>query len=112
GGRLGWEEEAAERNWRRRSRMQMARGREQGAARREIFGGKQGEEGGPRWTWVHLVRAGNFQTGQGSSGWGASGRRGPRAGERLATWIFFYFSFWREGPLSSHLRRSSYLLLQ
>jgi len=92
GGRLGWEEEAAERNWRRRSRMQMARGREQGAARREIFGGKQGEEGGPRWTWVHLVRAGNFQKGQGSSGWGASGRRGPRTGERLATWIFFLTS--------------------
>ena len=29
--------------------------------RREIFGGKQGEGGGPRWTWGLLVRAGNFQ---------------------------------------------------
>jgi len=42
GGRLGWEEEAAERNWRRRPRKQMARGR----SGERFLGASKGREAG------------------------------------------------------------------
>ena len=70
--------------------------------RREIFGGKQGEGGGPRWTWGLLVRAGNFQRARDlvagePPGEGAHVQR--NASLPGFFFLLFYFAFWREGPL-------------
>jgi len=98
GGRLGWEEEAAERNWRRRPRKQMARGR---SGERFLGASKsKGREAG------HVGRGASLSgldisRGPGIEWLGSPREKGPtcRGTPRYLDFFSFYFAFWREGPL-------------
>ena len=108
GGRLGWEEEAAERNWRRRPRKQMARGRSGERFLGASKGRKAGHVGrGSILSGLEISRRARDLVAGEPPGEGAHVQ-----GNASLPGFLFNFSFWREGPLSSHLRRSSYLLLQ